>query len=156
MNTVALTGRPTTEIELKDLSNGGNAVQFNLAVNRGFKNSAGEYVADFFSVSAFNETAKFISNHVTKGTLIGVEGRLQQRSYEDKNGVIVYVVEVIANQITLLQPKGSSESVAKAVVKDKEWANAEYKKRTDGVASAAKKAEIKKQIEQEMDSNLPF
>lgn len=156
INTVVLTGRPVKEIELKTLSTGTKVAGFTLAVNRSFKDANGEYPTDFITIQTFEKTAEFVAKYAKKGELIGVEGRLQQRVFENKDGVNVYIIEVVANQITLLTPKGSSESVAKEVVKDKEWANAEYKKRTDGVASAAKKAEIKKQIEEEMDSNLPF
>lgn len=156
INTVVLTGRPVKEIELKTLSTGTKVAGFTLAVNRSFKDANGEYPTDFITIQTFEKTAEFVAKYAKKGELIGVEGRLQQRVFENKEGVNVYIIEVVANQITLLTPKGSSESVAKEVVKDKEWANAEYKKRTDGVASAAKKAEIKKQIEEEMDSNLPF
>lgn len=156
INTVVLTGRPVKEIELKTLSTGTKVAGFTLAVNRSFKDANGDYPTDFITIQTFEKTAEFVAKYAKKGELIGVEGRLQQRVFENKEGVNVYVIEVVANQITLLTPKGSSESVAKEVVKDKEWANAEYKKRTDGVASAAKKAEIKKQIELEMEENLPF
>ncbi len=156
INTVVLTGRPVKEIELKTLSTGTKVAGFTLAVNRSFKDANGEYPTDFITIQTFEKTAEFVAKYAKKGELIGVEGRLQQRVFENKDGVNVYIIEVVANQITLLTPKGSSESVVKEFVRDKEWANAEYKKRTDGVASAAKKAEIKKQIEEEMDADLPF
>lgn len=155
INTVVLTGRPVKEIELKTLESGTKIAGFTLAVNRSFKSSNGEYLTDFINIQTFDKTAEFVSNYVKKGELIGIEGRLQQRVYE-KDGQNVYIIEVVANQITLLTPKGSSDAVAKEVVKDRDWANAEYKKRTDGVQSAAKKAEIRKQIELEMDEHLPF
>lgn len=156
INTVVLTGRPVKEIELKTLSTGTKVAGFTLAVNRSFKDANGDYPTDFINVQTFEKTAEFVSKYVKKGELVGIEGRLQQRVFQNKDGVNVYVIEVVANQITLLTPKGSSESVEPKVVKDRDWANAEYKKRTDGVQSAAKKAEIKKQIEQEMEDNLPF
>lgn len=156
INTVVLTGRPVKEIELKTLESGTKIAGFTLAVNRSFKSSNGEYLTDFINIQTFDKTAEFVSNYVKKGELIGIEGRLQQRVYE-KDGQNVYIIEVVANQITLLTPKGSSDAVAKEVVKDRDWANAEYKKRTEGKSyTAAKLAEIKKQIEQEMDDNLPF
>lgn len=157
INTVVLTGRPVKEIELKTLSTGTKVAGFTLAVNRSFKDASGEYPTDFINVQTFEKTAEFVAKYAKKGELIGIEGRLQQRVFENKEGVNVYIIEVVANQITLLTPKGSSsESVEPKVVKNRDWANAEYKKRTDGVASEAKKEEIKKQIEQEMNDNLPF
>lgn len=158
INTVVLTGRPVKDIELKTLSTGTKVAGFTLAVNRSFKDANGDYPTDFISIQTFEKTAEFVAKYAKKGELIGIEGRLQQRVYENKEGVNVYIIEVVANQITLLTPKGSSsEPVAEKVVKDRDWANAEYRKRTDGKAySAAKKAEIKKQIELEMDDELPF
>ena len=156
INTVVLTGRPVKEIELKTLSTGTKVAGFTLAVNRSFKDASGEYPTDFINVQTFEKTAEFVSNYVKKGELVGIEGRLQQRVFQNKEGVNVYIIEVVANQITLLTPKGSSESVDKEVVKNRDWANAEYKKRTYGVTSEAKKEEIKKQIELEMNDNLPF
>lgn len=163
INTVVLTGRPVKEIELKTLESGTKVAGFTLAVNRSFKDRNGDYPTDFINIQTFEKTAEFVSNYVKKGELVGVEGRLQQRVFQNKDGVNVYVIEVVANQITLLTPKGSSEvepklfsEPAKEVVKDKDWANAEYKKRTKGVNSVVKREEIKKQIELEMDDNLPF
>ena len=156
INTVVLTGRPVKEIELKTLSTGTKVAGFTLAVNRSFKDANGDYPTDFINVQTFEKTAEFVSKYVKKGELVGIEGRLQQRVFQNKDGVNVYIIEVVANQITLLTPKGSSESAAPKVVKDRDWANAEYKKRTDGISDAAKKEEIRKQIEQEMDDNLPF
>lgn len=156
INTVVLTGRPVKEIELKTLSTGTKVAGFTLAVNRSFKDANGDYPTDFISIQTFEKTAEFVAKYAKKGELIGIEGRLQQRVYENKEGVNVYIIEVVANQITLLTPKGSSKSVAREVVKDKDWANAEYKKRTDGVEDAAMKAIIKKQIESELDDYTPF
>src|SRR5690554_4414367 len=98
INTVVLTGRPVKEIELKTLSTGTKVAGFTLAVNRSFKDANGDYPTDFINVQTFEKTAEFVSKYVKKGELVGIEGRLQQRVYENKEGVNVYIIEVVANQ----------------------------------------------------------
>lgn len=107
INNVVLVGRTTKDMELKQ-SNGGSAyVQFILAVNRTFKDSNGEQQADFITCIAWNKTAETIAKYVQKGTMIGVEGRLQVRSYE-KDGSRQWVSEVVINRFTFLESKKSA------------------------------------------------
>ena len=104
INNVVLVGRTTKDMELKQ-SNGGSAyVQFILAVNRTFKDSNGEQQADFITCVAWNKTAETLSKYVQKGALIGIEGRLQVRSYE-KDGSRQWASEVVINRFTFLESK---------------------------------------------------
>ena len=108
INNIVLVGRTTKMIELKQNKNGTNYVQFTLAVNRPYKGEQGGQQADFITCVAWNKTAETIANYVLKGTLIGVEGRLQVRNYENEAGVRQYLSEVLVNRFTFLESKKSS------------------------------------------------
>ena len=101
INHIILIGRTTKTIELKQNKNGTNYVQFILAVNRPYKDEQ----ADFINCVAWNKTAETIANYVSKGTMIGIEGRLQVRNYETEAGVRQYISEVLVNRFTFLESK---------------------------------------------------
>ena len=108
INNIVLVGRTTKAIELKQNKNGTNYVQFTLAVNRPYKDEQGGQQADFITCVAWNKTAETLSNYVSKGMMIGVEGRLQVRNYENEAGVRQYLSEVLVNRFTFLESKKSS------------------------------------------------
>ena len=108
INNIVLVGRTTKTIELKQNKNGTNYVQFTLAVNRPYKDEQGGQQADFITCVAWNKTAETLSNYVSKGMMIGVEGRLQMRSYSNEAGVRQYLSEVLVNRFTFLESKKSS------------------------------------------------
>ena len=105
MNKVCLTGRITKNIELKYNQNNVAITSFTLAVTRKFKNQNGEYESDFINCIAYKSTAELLSKYVKKGDLLGIEGRIQTRNYEDKDGKRVYVTEVIVDSIDFLQSR---------------------------------------------------
>ena len=105
INTVVLTGRLTKDVDLKYTQSGTAVGQFNLAVNRSFKSAKGEQEVDFINCVIWRKAAENLANFVGKGTLIGVEGRLQTRNYENKQGQRVYVTEVVVNNFTFLEPR---------------------------------------------------
>lgn len=107
INTVVLSGRLTKDPELKETNSGKKVVSFNLAVNRRFQNE--DQQADFFPCVAWNKTAEVIAQYCAKGSQIGIEGRLQQRTYENSQGQKVYVVEVLCGQVTFLESKKESQ-----------------------------------------------
>ncbi|MDD9150424.1 MULTISPECIES: single-stranded DNA-binding protein [unclassified Sporolactobacillus] len=88
-------------------SNGVAVVQFTLAVNRPFTGQDGERQADFIPVIAWRGTAESTAKFLKKGSLAGVEGRIQTRNYENSEGRHVYVTEVVARQVEFLEPKGT-------------------------------------------------
>ena len=109
INNIVLVGRTTKTIELKQNKNGTNYVQFTLAVNRPYKDEqGGQQQADFITCVAWNKTAETIANYVLKGMMIGIEGRLQVRSYSNEAGVRQYLSEVLVNRFTFLESKKSS------------------------------------------------
>jgi len=101
MNKTILTGRPTTDIELKQTASGAAVVTFALAVRKWGKDNE----SDFINIVAWNKTAEFASRYVHKGDRIGLVGRIQSRNFDGKDGKKVYVTEVIAEEIELLERK---------------------------------------------------
>ncbi len=108
LNRVVLVGRITRDPELRKTQSGTSVLSFTCAVNRRFQTQ--EATADFINCVAWNKTAEFMSQYVRKGALIGVDGRIQTRNYDDNTGRKVYVTEVVAEQVQLLESKAASES----------------------------------------------
>lgn len=108
INNVTLTGRITKDLEKKETGKGTSVVNFSLAVDRRFKNANGEHDADFISIQAWGLTADLLCKYCGKGSLIGIEGRIQTRNYENNQGQRVYVTEVVAENVTFLDSKKSS------------------------------------------------
>ena len=86
MNRIILIGRLTDDPELKTTNSGTSVSTFTLAVNRDYTPKGGEKTADFIPCVAWRQTAEFVDKYLTKGLQIAVEGSLQTRKYEDKNG----------------------------------------------------------------------
>ncbi|KIH69922.1 single-stranded DNA-binding protein [Salinicoccus roseus] len=110
LNRVVLVGRLTKDPELKVSQSNISVVNFTLAVNRPFTDANGERGADFINIVAFRKQAENVNQYLKKGSLAGVDGRLQSRSYENKEGQRVYVTEVVADSVQFLEPKGSNGS----------------------------------------------
>lgn len=108
INNVVLVGRLTRDPELRKTQSGTSVLSFTTAVNRKFKNE-GQPEADFINCVAWNQTADFLARYATKGSLVGIEGRIQTRNYEDKTGNRVYVTEVVAESVQLLESKAEAE-----------------------------------------------
>lgn len=100
MNKILLKGRLTADPEMKTINDGANYVtKFSIAVNRKYVKEGEERTADFFNCSCFGKTAEFVSKYFFKGQEMLLEGRLQNRSWEDDQGVKHYATDVIAEQI---------------------------------------------------------
>lgn len=102
INRVTLTGHLTKDPELKVTQSGLSVVQFVIGVQRQFARKDGEREADFISCVAWRKTAENIAKYFRKGQLIGIDGRVQTRSYDDKNGQRVYVTEVVVDNFAFL------------------------------------------------------
>ena len=108
MNKVILMGRLTRDPEVR-YSQGENSTaiaRYTLAVDRRFKRD-GEQSADFINCVAWNKTADLMTQYLHKGSLIGLEGRIQTRSYDNQQGQRVYVTEVVAESVQFLEPKNA-------------------------------------------------
>jgi len=108
MNRTILVGRMVKDPELKYSSNGVAICSFTIAINRTFTNQQGEREADFPNIVCFKRTAENTANFCKKGSLVGIDGRLQTRSYDTDNGKR-YVTEVMAESVQFLEPKGNSQ-----------------------------------------------
>lgn len=109
INNVTLVGRLTKDPDLRYTANGTGVATFTLAINRNFTNQAGEREADFVQCVIWRKPAETLANYARKGTLLGVTGRIQTRSYENQQGQRVYVTEVVADGFQLLESKATSE-----------------------------------------------
>lgn len=110
MNRVILIGRLTRDPELRTTPTGRNVCQFAIAVNRNYTNASGEREADFINCVVWDKQAENLSRYQKKGNQIAVEGRVQTRNYDDNNGRKVYVTEILVNNISFLDAKGSGNS----------------------------------------------
>lgn len=104
INNVVLTGRLVKDPELRYTPSGDPVANFTLAVQQNFE-SNGERKADFINCVIWRKAAETLANHTKKGSLIGVEGRIGTRAYENQEGKIVWVTEVIADRFTFLESK---------------------------------------------------
>ena len=111
INNVVLTGRLTKDADLRYTSNGIAVANFTVAVNRKFKKD-GQPEADFINCVIWRNGAEALANHTRKGSLIGVEGSIQTRSYDNDDGKRVYITEVVVKDFTFLESKSDSESTA--------------------------------------------
>lgn len=109
INRVILVGRLTKNPEYRQTPNGVSVATFTLAVNRPFTNSQGERGADFINVVVFRRQAENVNNYLSKGSLAGVDGRIQSRSYENQEGRRVFVTEVVADNVQFMDSKGSNQ-----------------------------------------------
>lgn len=105
INRVCLTGRLTRDPILRETKSGLAVAQFIMAVNRQYTNADGERDADFINCVIWRKAAENFVNFTKKGSLVGVDGRIQTRSYEDKDGKRVYITEVVVDNFSLLQSK---------------------------------------------------
>lgn len=111
-NKVILIGRLTKDPTVNYTSTGKCVTQFTLAVNRTFKNQQGKYDADFIPVVVWDKTAELVGNSCAKGHRIYVEGRIQVRTYEDKDGTKKWVTEIIANSVEFIEKREQPKDMA--------------------------------------------
>ncbi len=110
MNRVVLVGRITRDPELKYTQTNIPVVNFSIAVDRTFVNNQGEREADFFNCVVWRKQAENLAKFVSKGGLIGIDGRLQSRTYQTQTGENRYITEVVCDSIQFLDTKSSSTS----------------------------------------------
>ena len=108
-NLVVLTGRLTADPELKTTANGLSVTTFSIAVDRRYR-SGEERQTDFINIVAWRQSAEFITKYFKKGSLIGIEGSIQTRRYQDKNGNNRTAFEVVANNVQFVESKRDGSS----------------------------------------------
>ena len=109
LNVVAIMGRLVADPELRTTQSGINVVSFRIACDRNFARQGEQRQADFIDIVAWRQQAEFVSKYFQKGGLIAIEGSLQTRQYQDKNGNNRTAVEVVANNISFAGPKSNNQ-----------------------------------------------
>ncbi len=108
MNVVALLGRLVADPELRQTPQGLAVTRMRIAVNRAYVKQGEERKADFIDVVAWRGTAEFVSKYFRKGSMIGVSGAIQTRTYTDKDGNNRHAFEIVADNVYFAESKGSS------------------------------------------------
>jgi len=108
INRVVLVGRLTKDPELKYTQGGVAVTRFTLAVNRTFSNQQGEREADFINCVTWRKQAENTANFLRKGSLAGIEGRIQTSSFDGQDGKRVFMTEVVADSVQFLEPRNAN------------------------------------------------
>ncbi|GKT04360.1 single-stranded DNA-binding protein [Furfurilactobacillus sp. WILCCON 0119] len=109
INRAVLTGRLTRDPEVRYTQSGAAVATFTLAVDRQFTNQQGQREADFINCVVWRKSAENFANFTHKGSLVGIEGRIQTRNYDNQQGQRVYVTEVVVENFALLESRSQSE-----------------------------------------------
>lgn len=119
LNRVILMGRITQDLELKNTQSGISVLSFTVAVDRGYARQGEERQTDFINCVAWRQRAEFINNYFAKGRMIAIEGNLQTRTYDDKNGTKHYVTEVVVDNVSFTgetkQQSGQTHETAEPI-----------------------------------------
>ncbi|WP_182200112.1 single-stranded DNA-binding protein [Paraliobacillus salinarum] len=110
INRTVLVGRLTKDPNLRYTPNGVAVANFTIAVNRPFTNQQGDQEADFVNCVIWRAPAENLAKYMTKGSLIGVDGRIQTRNFEGQDGKTVFVTEVLAGSVQFLESKNKSSA----------------------------------------------
>ena len=114
LNSVSLTGRLTRDVDLRYTQSGTVTGSFTLAVDRKFKSKNGERETDFVNCQIWRKSAENFANFTHKGALVGIEGRIQTRTYDNAQGQKVFVTEVIVDNFALLESRQASQNNPKS------------------------------------------
>lgn len=150
LNRVVLVGRLTKDPEYRTTPSGVSVATFTLAVNRTFTNAQGEREADFINCVVFRRQADNVNNYLSKGSLAGVDGRLQSRNYENQEGRRVFVTEVVCDSVQFLEPKNAQQNGGQQSGQNNSYNNSSNTKQSDNpFANANGPIDIS-------DDDLPF
>ena len=125
INTAVIMGRLTADPELKTTASGLSVLSFSVAVERNYQKEGEEKAVDFINVVAWRKTAEFVSKYFHKGSMIAVEGSIQTRKYEDKDGNKRTAVEILANTVSFWGKEASSTPAESTPLTDTDTADDE-------------------------------
>ena len=114
LNSVALTGRLTKPVDLRYTQSGTAVGSFTIAVDRQFRSANGERETDFINCAIWRKSAENFANFTHKGSLVGIEGHIQTRTYDNAQGQKVFVTEVIVENFALLESRQESQNSPKS------------------------------------------
>lgn len=150
LNKVILIGRTTRDVDFRRTSSGTPVATFTLALDNRYVLKDGKPTTDFINCVAWNKTAETMDKYVKKGMLIAVEGRLQTRNYENKDGNKVYVTEVVCDNMRMLESRNNSAS-SSTYLEDYEPANNGYQ--SDDSSATQNTSDVELNISED---DLPF
>ena len=127
LNKVILIGRTTRDVDFRRTANGTPVATFTLALDNRFVLKDGKPTTDFINCVAWNKTAETMDKYVKKGMMIAVEGRIQTRNYENKDGNKVYITEVVCENMRMLENRNSNNNTT-TYLEDYEPSNNGYQK----------------------------
>ena len=110
LNCAIIMGRLTADPELRTTGNGISVTSFSVAVDRNYQRQGQERQTDFINVVAWRQTAEFVSRYFRKGQMIAVQGSIQTRNYEDRNGNKRTAVEIVADNVSFCGSKEQGET----------------------------------------------
>ena len=145
LNRVILMGRLVADPELKTTPSGISVTSFRIAVERSYAKAGEERQTDFINIVCWRNTAEFVCKYFSKGSLIALEGQLQTRSYQDKDGTARYMVEVLADKVSFTGEKTEKQ----------ESKPQSYPKQT-GTPAAYSNGSDRAFEEMPIDDDLPF
>ena len=108
LNHITIHGRLTADPELNQTQSGVSVCNFTVAVDRSYKNGE-EKQTDFINIVAWRQSAEFVAKHFRKGNMIGIEGSIQTRKYQDKDGNNRTAFEIVANNVHFVESKRSAD-----------------------------------------------
>lgn len=108
LNVVAIIGRLAASPELKTTNSGKSVCSFRIANDFGYKDASGQSQTNWLDVTAWGKTAEFVCKYFPKGAMIAIDGRLQTRQYQDKNGQNRTAVEIVAQNASFCGSKSAS------------------------------------------------
>ena len=110
LNCAIIMGRLTADPELRTTSNGVSVTSFTVAVDRSYQKAGAERQTDFINVTAWRQTAEFVTRYFHKGSMIAVQGSIQTRNYEDRQGNKRTAVEIVADNVSFTGSKSESNT----------------------------------------------
>lgn len=140
MNVICLQGRLVRDPELKQTNSGVSVANFTIAVQRNMKSQNGERESDFIDIVCWRHTAEFVSKYIQKGNLVCLNGSLQTRSYEDKNGNKRKAFEVVADNVHMAGDRAARSEEGE----------------TEQQETPAQPAKNNGYVEVDLDDDLPF
>ena len=133
LNRIVIVGRLTRDPELRRTTSETPVASFTIAVNDIQKDANGNEITSFIGVTVWNNQADNVAKFLRKGSLVGVDGRIRQRTFERRDGTKSSVIEIIADRVEFLEPKGAREVQNEEVVFDDEAPADEGSKNLDAI-----------------------
>ncbi|RXS52016.1 single-stranded DNA-binding protein [Lacticaseibacillus rhamnosus] len=144
LNSIALTGRLTKDVDLRYTQSGTAVGSFTIAVDRQFRSANGSRETDFINCAIWRKSAENFANFTHKGSLVGIEGHIQTRTYDNAQGQKVFVTGVIVENFALLEPRQMSQDSQQRSANNPAAAS-----QSNGFANNGQPADIS-------DDDLPF